>query len=60
MTSDQGIEILTGMTAGEKQPDGGFPEDTFNRRVADRLSELADIRARFGRENGEGDEEPAT
>ncbi len=51
-TIDQGIEILTGMTAGEKQPDGEFPENTFNWRVADRLRELAEIRAQFGRENG--------
>jgi lon-related putative ATP-dependent protease len=59
-TIDQGIEILTGMTAGEKQPDGGFPDGTFNRRVADRLRELAEIRARFGREPGEEDEGTAT
>jgi predicted ATP-dependent protease len=59
-TIDQGIEILTGMAAGEKQPDGGFPDGTFNRRVADRLRELAEIRARFGREPGEEDEGTAT
>ena len=59
-TIDQGIEILTGMTAGEKQPDGGFPDNTFNRRVADRLRELAEIRSSFGRERREDDEGAAT
>ncbi len=56
-TIDQGIEILTGMTAGEKQADGAFPDDTFNWRVAERLREFAELRAKFGRtgRNGEGD-----
>ena len=59
-TIDQGIEILTGMTAGEREPDGGFPDDTFNRRVANRLRELAEVRARFGRHERDRDEETAT
>jgi predicted ATP-dependent protease len=54
-TINQGIEILTGMTAGEKRPDGSFPDGTFNRRVADRLRELAEIRSKFGQDRHEKD-----
>jgi predicted ATP-dependent protease len=39
---DEGIELLTGVPAGE--PDGGgvYPAGTVNRMVADRLAELAE------------------
>ena len=43
---DQALELLTGMSAGERGDDGRFPEGTFNRRVDDRLKELAEIRRR--------------
>jgi lon-related putative ATP-dependent protease len=59
-TIDQGIEILTGMTAGEKQADGSFPDDTFNRRVADRLREFAEIRSKFGHGQRDDNEQAAT
>ncbi len=59
-TIDQGIEILTGMAAGERQADGSFPEGTFNRRVADKLREFAEIRAKFGRDRHDGNEGSAT
>ena len=55
-TIDQGIEILTGMTAGERRADGGFPDETFNRRVTDKLREFAEIRAKFGRSRREDEE----
>lgn len=58
-TIDQGIEILTGMTAGERQTDGNFPDGTFNQRVADRLRELAEIRSKFGRQRQDDEEEAA-
>ena len=45
---DQGIEILTGVEAGERGADGLFPEGTVNRKVEERLAELADARRRFG------------
>jgi lon-related putative ATP-dependent protease len=48
-TIDQGIEILTGMAAGARGPDGRYPEGTFNRRVEDRLLDLADKRRAFAR-----------
>ncbi len=41
-TIDEGIEILTGIPAGEKQTDGTFPEGTVNYLVDRRLRELAD------------------
>ena len=44
---DQGIEILTGVEAGERAADGQFPEGSLNRKVEDRLAALADARRRF-------------
>jgi predicted ATP-dependent protease len=40
-TVDQGIEILTGVAAGEPDISGEYPEGTINRRVAARLAMLA-------------------
>jgi lon-related putative ATP-dependent protease len=37
---EEGIEILTGLPAGEHGPDGTFPPGTLNRLVEDRLTEL--------------------
>jgi lon-related putative ATP-dependent protease len=42
MTIDQGIEILTGIMAGERQPDGTFPEGTVNYLIDNRLREYAE------------------
>jgi len=39
---EDGIEILTGMPAGELQPDGTYPEGTLNFLVAKRLAELSE------------------
>ncbi len=41
VTIDQGIELLTGLEAGEPDGDGTFPEGSVNARVAARLAELA-------------------
>ncbi len=41
-TIDEGIEILTGMSAGDKKPDGRYPEGTVNYRAEKRLGELAE------------------
>ena len=40
-TVDQGLEILTGLPAGEPDLAGQYPEGTLNRRVAARLSGFA-------------------
>jgi predicted ATP-dependent protease len=37
---EDGIEPLTGMPAGQLQPDGSYPEGTFNFKVAKKLEEL--------------------
>ena len=39
---DEGIEILTGVKAGEPLPDSGFEEGTVYWRVDKRLRELAE------------------
>jgi predicted ATP-dependent protease len=46
-TIDQGIEILTGIPAGEKQPDGAYPEGTINRMVDARLREMLESMKKF-------------
>jgi lon-related putative ATP-dependent protease len=47
-TIDQGIEILTGLPAGEPDETGAYPEDSVNYRVKQRLAELAEKRQAFG------------
>jgi len=39
---EDGIEPLTGMPPGELQPDGTYPEETFNFFVAKKLKELSE------------------
>ncbi len=53
---DQGIELLTDMSAGELDDEGNYPEDTINGKVQARLKKFADA------EDGNGaseDEESA-
>ena len=45
---DQGMEILTGVPAGEEQPDGTYPDGTVHRLVHDRLLALAETAKEFG------------
>jgi lon-related putative ATP-dependent protease len=52
-TIDDGISLLTGVPAGERQPDGSYPEGTVNARVTARLKELSEIGK--GEEEEEGD-----
>jgi predicted ATP-dependent protease len=47
-TIDQGIEILTGLPAGEPDEAGAYPEGSINYRVKERLAELAEKRQAFG------------
>jgi len=51
-TIDQGIEILTGIPAGERQDDGKFPEGSINRLVEERLMGFAISRREFGAPGG--------
>jgi predicted ATP-dependent protease len=41
-TIDEGIEILTGVKAGSKQPDGTFEPNTVNYLVDKQLKEIAE------------------
>ena len=46
---DQGIEILTGVPAGEKQEDGTWPEGTVNALADRRLREMVEGIVKFAR-----------
>ncbi len=60
-TIDQGIELLTGVRAGSPRKDGSYGPETVNRRVRDRLLELAEKRRGFGRgSNGDRNEAAST
>ncbi len=48
-TIAEGIEILTGVPAGERGADGKFPEGSVNRRAEERLISFAEARRRFAR-----------
>jgi lon-related putative ATP-dependent protease len=50
---EDGIEPLTGMPAGEIQPDGTYPEGTFNFLVAKKLEEFSKALKDKKEENGE-------
>ncbi|MFH0825112.1 MAG: AAA family ATPase [Pseudomonadota bacterium] len=52
-TVDQGIELLTGMPAGEPDEDGNYPEGTLNYLVDQRLEDLSQ-----GMKEFESDHEP--
>ena len=46
-TIDQGIEVLTGMAAGERDAEGHYPAGSINERVERRLAELAQKQKEF-------------
>lgn len=43
-TIDDGIALMTGMLAGERDGDGAFPAGSLNRRVEERLKRFAEAR----------------
>lgn len=45
--ADEGIEILTGVPAGERGLDGTYPEDTVNGRVQRKLRYYAETTAKY-------------
>lgn len=53
-TVQEGIEILTGVPAGERQEDGAFPEGTINFLVDDHLHALAEAMRQFGHDGHDG------
>ena len=40
-TIDEGIEVLTGIEAGQRRPDGGYPEGSISYKVEQNLKEMA-------------------
>jgi Lon-like ATP-dependent protease len=63
---DEGIEILTGVPAGERGPDGTYPPDSVNGKVDRRLHALAEEPKKENKEKKEaaaekpeGEPEPA-
>jgi lon-related putative ATP-dependent protease len=57
---DQALSLLTGLPAGERNAAGEFPEGSLNRRICERLVELAEYRQSFSnhpRKGGASDEE---
>lgn len=55
-TIDQGLELLTGMPAGEPDEEGSYPEDTVNGIIQQRLREMARERMRFSQNEKELEE----
>jgi predicted ATP-dependent protease len=49
---DQALTLLTGLPAGERDDQGEFPEGSLNRRICERLVELADQRRSFSNKHG--------
>lgn len=47
-TIDQGIELLTGVPAGERNGDGSYPAGTVHHAVQTRLRQLAEELSNFG------------
>lgn len=54
---EEGIEILTGMEAGQLQTDGTYPKGTLFRKVDERLREISQIVKEFGKGGEESDKE---
>jgi len=49
-TIDEGLRLLTGRDAGERDAQGHFPADSVNRRVEDRMAAFARARQSFARD----------
>ena len=47
-TIDEGLQILTGMPAGEPDEEGNYPEGTAHGAVQDRLRQFAEILKEYG------------
>ena len=54
-TIDEGIELLTGVVAGDKDDNGQYPPGSINGRVSQRLKQMADIRHEYGENRKEVD-----
>lgn len=52
-TIDEGIQVLTGVIAGERDKDGKFETETVNALVDSRLNELAMRLSKFGKDEND-------
>jgi len=52
-TINQGMEILTGLTAGERDDSGNYPEGTLNHRITCTLDRMAEKLTEFTRDEME-------
>jgi lon-related putative ATP-dependent protease len=52
-TIEDGIELFTGLPAGKIQPDGNYPEGSFNFMVTKKLQELSEAQKQKKNENNE-------
>jgi lon-related putative ATP-dependent protease len=55
-TVDQGMELLTGVPAGEREPNGKFSEGSVNARVEARLIAFAEKRLAAAKKSNSGNE----
>ncbi len=55
-TLDEGIELLMGLPAGERQKDSSYPEGTVHHAVQARLLQLAEELNKFGEDEDDEDE----
>jgi predicted ATP-dependent protease len=55
-TIDEGIEILTGVEAGERQQDGSYHPDTVHGLVSQKLKEYMETLIKIGK-SAEGDKD---
>jgi predicted ATP-dependent protease len=51
---DQALSVLTGQPAGERDENGEFPAGSINRRICERMVELADQRRSFSNRSAKG------
>jgi lon-related putative ATP-dependent protease len=51
---DQALSLLTGQPAGERDENGEFPAGSINRRICERMVELADQRRSFSDRSAKG------
>jgi predicted ATP-dependent protease len=54
---EQGIELLTGKKAGVRKKDGSYPKGSVYALVDERLKNLAEGMARFGKDENKKDKE---
>jgi lon-related putative ATP-dependent protease len=53
-TVDDGIELLTGMEAGQRDDQGQFPDGSINRRVEDTLARYSETMQAYASKGGQG------